>query len=200
MTLFPSLAWAQLYSYVDDDGVLHFTNLRKGTKKRWRVVEGSTGDGFGGQPPLVLELEGKPRVVYAVNVGRFDALFREAAKHYRLPFALLKAVAKVESNFDPSAVSHAHAKGLMQLIDDTARAMKVEDPFDPRQNVFGGARYLRTLANLFEGDLVRTTAAYNAGPERVKRAGGVPNIRETRRYVQRVMEMYRHYRLAEGSR
>lgn len=194
----PGWSRAELYSYVDDKGVLHFTNLRKSTKKGWKVVEGTAGDGFGGRPPLVLELEGKPRVVYAVNVDRFDGLFREAARHYRLPFALLKAVAKVESNFDPTAVSHANAKGLMQLIDDTARRMKVDDPFDPRQSVFGGARYLRTLANVFDGDLVRTTAAYNAGPERVKRAGGVPNIRETRRYVQRVMEMYRHYRLAEG--
>jgi soluble lytic murein transglycosylase-like protein len=86
----------------------------------------------------------------------------------------------------------------MQLIDPTARRMKVEDPFDPRQNIFGGARYLRLLANQFDGDLVRTTAAYNAGPERVRRAGGIPNIRETRRYVRRVLEMYRHYRLQES--
>jgi hypothetical protein len=188
-----------LYSYVDEEGVLHLTNVRPDARGRtWRVYDGPGREGFGGEPPLVLELDGRERVVYPVDVSRFDPLLRKAARHYRLPFALLKAVAKVESNFDPNAVSRAHAKGLMQLIDPTARRMKVEDPFDPRQNIFGGARYLRLLANQFDGDLVRTTAAYNAGPERVRRAGGIPNIRETRRYVRRVLEMYRHYRLQES--
>lgn len=192
-------AASELYSYVDEDGVLHLTNVARDAQGRgWRIYEGPDTDGFGGKPPVVLELDGRDQVVYAVDVDRYDPLFREAAEHYRLPFALLKAVAKVESNFDPRAVSRANAKGLMQLIDATARQMRVTDPFDPRQSIFGGARYLRLLANAFDGDLVRTTAAYNAGPERVEQAGGVPNIRETRRYVRRVLDMYRHYRLRES--
>ncbi len=192
-------AAAELYSFVDEEGVVHFTNVRADARgPGWRVYQGPEADGFGGEPPLVLEIEGRERVVYPVDVARYDAILREAAEHYRLPFAFLKAVAKVESNFDPKAVSRAQAKGLMQLIDDTARRMNVDDPFDPRQSVFGGARYLRILANQFDGDLVRTTAAYNAGPERVKRAGGIPAIDETRRYVRRVLALYRHYRLAEA--
>ena len=192
----PMAAAGELYSYVDAQGVLHLTNVRADAKHRgWKIYEGSGADGFGGQRPIVLELDGRERVVYPVDVERFDVYFREAAQHYRLPFAFLKAVAKVESNFDPLAVSRADAKGLMQLMDFTAKRMNVTDPFDPRQSIFGGARYLRLLANTFDGDLVRTTAAYNAGPERVRRAGGVPKIEETRRYVQRVLEMYRHYRL-----
>lgn len=191
---------AELYSYVDDDGVLHLTNLSadKRARVRWKIYNGGGPEGFGGQKPVILEFEGARRVAYPVNVTRFDALFKEAAEHYRLPFAFIKAVAKVESNFDPKAVSHAQAKGMMQLIDATAERMKVRDPFDPRQSVFGGTRYLRLLANAFDGDLVKTTAAYNAGPDRVRRAGGIPNIRETQRYVRRVLEMYRHYRLQES--
>ena len=82
----------------------------------------------------------------------------------------------------------------MQLIDSTAAQMRVDDPFDPKQSIFGGARYLRILANQFDGNMALTAAAYNAGPRRVQRLGRIPNIRETQRYVRRVLQMYRHYR------
>ena len=191
----PALAASPLYSWVDDDGVLHLTNVEgDALGPGWRVYE-SAEAGFGGQRAVVIEGRGEKRVLHPVDVDRYDPLFRDAAAHYRLPFAFLKAVAKVESNFDPKAVSRANAKGLMQLIDATAAKMEVSDPFDPEQSIFGGARYLRLLANRFEGDLVKTTAAYNAGPERVRRADGVPRIRETQRYVRRVLQMYRYYRL-----
>ncbi len=189
----PGAASAQLYSWVDDDGVLHLTNVRPNAN--YRPFEAEEEEGFGGQKPVVIEIPGgKKRVLYPVNVGEYDHIFRRAAKHYRLPFAFLKAVAKVESNFNPQAVSPAQAKGMMQLIDSTAADMRVDDPFDPEQNIFGGARYLRILANQFDGNLPLVVAAYNAGPHRVKRLGRIPNIRETQRYVRRVMQMYRHYR------
>ncbi len=172
---------------------MHLTNARPSAK--YQPYRGDDAEGFGGEQPLVWLLPNeRQRVLYPVDVDRYDDLLREAAAHYRLPFAFLKAVAKVESNFNPNAISHANAKGLMQLIDDTAARMKVDDPFDPRQNIFGGARYLRILANLFDGNMALTAAAYNAGPERVKRASGIPNIPETQRYVQRVLQMYRHYK------
>lgn len=192
-----ALCWAlpvaadELYSWQDDEGVIHLTQVAPTT--HGKPYHGTDAAGFGGESPMVLVLEGQPRVLYRVNVKRFDDLFSRAARHYRLPFAFLKAVAKVESNFNPQAVSPAGAKGLMQLIDETAAHLQVKDPFDPEQAVFGGARYLRLLANQFEGDMSLALAAYNAGPERVKRLGRIPNITETQRYVRRVLEMYRYY-------
>lgn len=196
LLLLPGLAQAELYSWVDEEGVIHLTNLRKSAP--FQVYGGEQGEGFGGQTPVIQALStGEKRVFYPVDVTRFDELFMRAAQHYRLPFAFVKAVAKVESNFNPFAVSPKQAKGLMQLIDDTARDLRVEDPFDPEQNVFAGVRYLRMLANRFEGHLALTAAAYNAGPERVQRLGRVPTIPETQQYVRRVLTMYRHYRRAE---
>ena len=192
LALWPAAAQAELYSYVDDQGVIHLTNVAPNANYKPYIDD--EGEGFGGEKPVVVQMPGgKKRVLYRVNVSRFDEIFRRAAKHYRLPFAFLKAVAKVESNFNPKAVSHAHAKGLMQLIDATAADMSVEDPFDPEQNIFGGARYLRLLANQFDGNMALVAAAYNSGPHRVKRLGRIPKIRETQRYVRRVLQMYRHY-------
>ena len=187
------IAHADVYSWVDNEGVIHLTNVRPNANFKPYLSDDS--EGFGGERPIVMAMPGgKKRVLYRVDVSRFDAIFRRAAEHYRLPFAFLKAVAKVESNFNPKAVSHAQAKGLMQLIDSTAADMRVADPFDPEQNIFGGARYLRLLANQFEGNMALVAAAYNSGPDRVRRLGRIPRIRETQRYVRRVLQMYRHYR------
>ena len=128
---------------------------------------------------------------------RYDAFIREGAVLYRLPEAFVRAVMRVESNFYPDAVSHRGAMGLMQLMPGTATAMGVLDAFDARQNVLGGTRFLRVLANSFGGDLVRTIAAYNAGPGAVQRYNGIPPYAETRRYVQRVLTHYYEYREAE---
>jgi len=115
---------------------------------------------------------------------------RKAASAYNLPEELLHAVMAVESGFNPRAVSHKGAAGLMQLMPGTAKEMYVSDVWSPSQNIEGGARYLRILANQYEGDLTKTLAAYNAGPEAVRRAGGVPSIQETREYVRKVLAIY----------
>jgi len=115
---------------------------------------------------------------------------RKAASAYNLPEELLHAVMAVESGFNPKAVSHKGAAGLMQLMPGTAREMYVSDVWSPSQNIEGGARYLRILANQYQGDLAKTLAAYNAGPEAVRRAGGVPSIQETREYVRKVLAIY----------
>ena len=189
----PRVALAEIYTWVDDSGVLHFTNLEEALSRR-PLPE----DGFGGESPEVVVLAtGETRKVFPADVRLFDEHFRAAANHYGLPFAYLKAVAKVESNFHPRAISRAKAKGLMQLMDGTAAHLNVKDPFDPIQNIFGGARYLRMLANMFDGDLSLTLAAYNAGPELVRRLKRVPNIDETEKYVRRVLEMYRFYQGAD---
>src|SRR5690606_33732774 len=105
-----------------------------------------------------------------------------------------RAVIKVESDYDPRAVSRANARGLMQMIPETAERMMVTDVFDPRQNIFGGVRYLRVLANLFNGDIELTIAAYNAGEGAVMRYGGIPPYEETQGYVTKVLGYYRYYR------
>ena len=116
------------------------------------------------------------------------------AKRYRLPPALLHAVIKAESDFRQDAVSRKGAIGLMQLTPDTAATLRVADIYDPLQNIRGGARQLRHLLNLYEGDVPLALAAYNAGVHRV-RGGKIPRIRETRSYVRKVMSYYERYRM-----
>ena len=115
---------------------------------------------------------------------------RRAADKYQLSEALLHAVMRVESGYQPRALSVKGAQGLMQLMPGTAKDMHVRDVWSPEENIYGGARYLRILANQYQGDLVKTLAAYNAGPEAVKRARGVPEYQETKDYVKRVLEIY----------
>ena len=114
----------------------------------------------------------------------------EAARVTGLPVALIDAVIRTESGYRPGAISRAGAKGLMQLMPQTASALGVHDAFDPRENILGGARYLRKMLDRF-GSLPLAVAAYNAGPGRVAEANGVPQIRETRRYVAAVLRRYR---------
>lgn len=125
---------------------------------------------------------------------RFDDYIREASQLYQLPEAFVRAVIKQESDFNPYSVSVSGASGLMQLMPSTAASMSVRDVFDPRQNVLGGTRFLRVLANMFNGDLVLTVAAYNAGPNAVIRHAGVPPYEQTQNYVRQVLRYYYQFR------
>lgn len=117
-----------------------------------------------------------------------DRVFAAAASRFGIRMELLKAVARAESGFNPDAVSKAGAQGIMQLMPGTARALGVRNPFDPVENIFAGAAYLRSLLDRFGGNEVLALAAYNAGPGAVERAGGVPPYPETQAYVRRVLE------------
>jgi soluble lytic murein transglycosylase-like protein len=125
----------------------------------------------------------------ARRAGRWSEIIADAAQRYAIDRDLLTAVVAQESAGDPAAVSHAGAKGLMQLIDSTASDMGVADVFDPRQNVMGGARYLRRLLDMHGGDERLALASYNAGPGAVRRYNGIPPYRETQDYVQRVLRI-----------
>ena len=116
----------------------------------------------------------------------YDTLIREAADRHGVDAALIKSVMQAESAFDALAVSRAGARGLMQLMPALAEELGVDDPYDARQNVMGGAQYLRRLLDLYHGNVRLALAGYNAGMTAVSRYGGVPPFRETQNYVKRV--------------
>ena len=187
----PAAGAGELYSYKDADGVMHFTNAPSDARFR-KVSRTSEVAGLyrtapaGGSAPQGRQPEA------AARSGPYRDHVRVAAAKYNLPEALILAVMAVESNFNPRAISDKGAIGLMQLMPKTADELQVADAWDPAQNIEGGSRYLRLMANLYAGDMVRMLAAYNAGPEAVRRAGdAVPNIPETREYVQKVIALYR---------
>lgn len=120
----------------------------------------------------------------------YREIVEQVAAEYALDPNLVLAVMAVESAYRPDVVSHANAQGLMQLIPETAARFGVSDPFDPAQNIRGGARYLRWLLSLFEGDVTRTLAAYNAGENAVLRFGGIPPYEETQTYVVKIRRYY----------
>jgi membrane-bound lytic murein transglycosylase MltF len=200
----PAAASARgVYSYVDPDGVIRVfdesseeyarLHRQKGVRARVRGRIIST--------PTVHRVEIDERVTPSTATHRwsrsgkdYDPHVRQAAARYDLPEALIKAVMAAESAFNPRAVSPRGAQGLMQLMPQTARELNVAEPFDPEQNIDGGARYLRMLWTQYQGDLFQTLAAYNAGPEAVRRARGqVPRIAETQDYVRRVLALYQAY-------
>ncbi|UJR85137.1 lytic transglycosylase domain-containing protein [Sandaracinus amylolyticus] len=191
----PTSARADIYTYTDENGVIHFTNTpprrRRGVRVAIRAREPRPDDA----PRASMG----PRDTSPERYRRYDAFIREAAALYRLPEAFIRAVIRVESDYNVGVVSRVGAQGLMQLMPGTAAGMGVRDAFDPRQNILGGARYLRILANDFSGDLILTIAAYNAGPGAVQRHRGVPPYDETQRYVQRVLGWYWQYLQAESA-
>lgn len=122
--------------------------------------------------------------------SRFDGVIERYASAYGVDPVLVRAVIQVESDFDPRCVSQKNARGLMQLIPETAKRYGVGDVFDPEENIRGGVKYLADLLSMFSGDLPRALAAYNAGEGAVLRYGGIPPYQETSTYVKRAMTVY----------
>lgn len=197
VVLLVSSASAQIYRYERDDGTIEFTSeLRDGAE----AVET-----YGGAAPARRE-----RVINMPDPDRanpnpdrsptaFDTYIAEAAEAYSLPFEFIKAVMRVESAFDPHAVSHAGAMGLMQLMPATAESLNCDDPFDARSNIMAGTQFLRVLSNRYNGDINLVLAAYNAGSGAVSQYEGIP-YEATRRYIERVWEHYQEYLAAAPTR
>ncbi len=128
------------------------------------------------------------------RAARYDLQIRKISRRYGLDYRLVKALIRVESKFKQNAVSAKGAMGLMQLMPETAKHFGVADPFDPKENIDGGVRYLKSLLKLFNNNLILALAAYNAGPAAVKHYGGVPPFVETKTYLKKVMQFYCNYK------
>jgi soluble lytic murein transglycosylase-like protein len=165
--------FADIYVYVDNNGVLHFTNVPT-SSINYKVY-----------------LKERPKKILASNLtDLYDHVISDASKRHGVSFSLLKALIKTESDFDPRAVSSAGARGLMQLMPENIKTLNIKNPFDPRENIMGGARYLKHLIDRFGGKLPLALAAYNAGPGVVEQYRRIPPFKETENFVQQVMKYY----------
>ncbi|MEZ4470285.1 MAG: lytic transglycosylase domain-containing protein [bacterium] len=190
--LFGGAAHADLFTVIGKDGQITITSRpSRGSRVLHHVKDDRP---VGGAVPRARgrRAAGEVSVSESGRAGRYAPAVKAAARHYSLPEALIFAVMKTESNFYPEVVSNKGAQGLMQLMPGTATEMGVSDAFDPTQNINGGARYLRILANKFEGDLVLTLSAYHAGGGAVDSVGGIP-YSQTAEYVRRVLNHYYAY-------
>ena len=184
-------AGGSIFKYVEKDGTIIYTNVPPSGPKaaRARRVEGEFRPAPSPSAPARVTDTSKQALT------AYDGYIEDAAIRYRIPANLVRAVMHAESAFDPQAVSAVGASGLMQLMPATAQEMYVKDIFEPRENIEGGVRYLRVLANEFDGDMVKMVAGYNAGPQAVKRFNGqVPPYAETQAYVRKVLSLYFQYK------
>ena len=180
-----SLSSAGIYRYVDENGVIHFTNCPRDTKFKLYIRESKEDVG---------DDNNSSSVSYIKDSNQYDSLISEFSRKYQVDFALIKAIIRAESGFNPLAVSRKGAKGLMQLMPETAQRVNVSNVFNPRENIEGGVRHVKYLLSLFNNDLRLSLAAYNAGENIVGELRSIPPYRETVDYVKRVLSFYQTYR------
>ena len=191
---------ADIYTYIDEDGTIHYTNIRgkvRTARKKWKKIM-KTGPGKAGSVSGRDKGARRPAKDRSrERFHRYDQHIRDASALYHLPEALVRAVIWVESSYDPNVISHVGAQGLMQLMPSVCKGMGVKNPFDPRENIYGGCRLLRVLANRFQGDLVLTLAAYHAGQGAVRKYQGIPPYATTRQYIRMVLAKLKRVRAGE---
>ncbi len=174
----PLWGQADIYKYIDADGVVHFTNA-------------PSSEGY---VLYLREIPWGPETHLRPAPKRYDLIIQKAAKTYGIDEALIKAMIRVESDFNPRAVSKKGARGLMQIMPINERALNISNPFDPSQNIMGGTQYMSRLLARYDRKLGLALAAYNAGPTAVDLYGRIPPYEETQNYVKKVMAYYERYK------
>jgi len=177
-TVFAPTALADIYRYIDENGVMHFTNAPTSSNNEFKLFIRERGT----SAPSWYHSE------------KYDNLITEASERFGVSFSLLKAIIKAESDFNALAVSKKGAMGLMQIMPQNFKLLGLKDPFDPTQNINAGARYFKQLFERFNGKLALSLAAYNAGPTAVDRYKTIPPYEETEEYVKRVLKYYYSYK------
>ena len=168
---------ADIYRYIDEKGVMHFTNTPTSSIQKYRLY-----------------IKERPKVTQRYSSEKYDTLISDASERHGVSFPLLKAIIKAESDFDPHAVSKKGATGLMQIMPENFKPLGIRDPFDPWENINAGARYFKQMYDRFKGKLALSLAAYNAGPTAVDRYKTIPPYEETEEYVRRVLKYYYNYK------
>ena len=172
---------ADIYRYVDEDGVVHFSNVP--THYRFRLYISET------------------KLDYKSYFDRYDTIINQAALKHGVDSSLVKAVIRAESDFNRYAISDKGAEGLMQLMPETARDLAVRNPYDPRENIHAGVRYLKRQMKNFQNDVALALAAYNAGENAVRKYGHrIPPYRETKTFVDRVLRYWDEFNLYQQRR
>jgi len=166
---------ADIYMYVDENGVMHFSNVPNSPKYRMYMKEGAT-----------------KKLKKFKGFQKYDAIIRTASKRYGVEGNLIRAIIKAESGFNPKAVSKKGAKGLMQIMPGNFKILGITNPFDPKQNIMAGTKYYRRMYDKYKKTSL-ALAAYNAGPTSVDKYNAIPPYKETKEYVKKVLKYYREY-------
>lgn len=184
--VFPAVSSADIYKFEDAEGIIHFTDAP--TDKRFKIFMKD------------FQKDRRLRTTFGLsklsrNPAEFDPIINSCAMEFGVDRSLVKAVIHAESGYNPNALSRKGAAGLMQLMPGTAQNLKVNDSFNPSDNIRGGVRYLRFLLDTFKGNESLALAAYNAGLGKVAKFGGIPPYNETRNYVSKVLNYRKTYQL-----
>lgn len=171
--LFTAEGLADIYMFIDSEGIIHFTNTPTSSDYKLYIKESPD-----------------KKEILSRDTSRFDTIIQEASQKFGVDFSLVKAVIQVESGFNHEAVSRKGATGLMQIMPQNYTSLNISDPFDPSQNIMAGTLYLKRMIQRFDHKLPLALAAYNAGPDAVDRYQTIPPFSETQQYVKKVMEIY----------
>jgi soluble lytic murein transglycosylase len=177
LLLAASTVYGDIYRYIDENGVMHFTNTPTSSSHQYQLF-----------------LKERPKPISSPSSSQYDHLIADASQRYGVDIPLLKAIIRAESGFDHKAVSKKGAMGLMQIMPENFSLLGIKDPFDPWENIDAGTRYFKQMYERFKGKLALSLAAYNAGPSAVDYYKTIPPYEETEDYVRKVLLFYYNYK------